>query len=146
MPDRHGPLKTGRFKVEIDDVEVAGWQTVTIPGNATETGTYREGEDTDHTRQLWGETTYDDLEMVRQMSDSTMYDWRDKIIQGKLEEGRKNVKVTLLDEVGADKIRWEFTNAWIKEYQPSELDAGADATVRESVTIVFDDMLRENLG
>jgi phage tail-like protein len=147
MPDRHGPLRTGRFKVEIDDVEVPGWQTVTIPGNSTETTTAREEEDTDHQRSLWGRTNYDDLEMERQMTDTTVYDWREKITQGKVKEGRKNVRVTLQNEEGVDKIRWEFTNAWIKEYQPPELDAGTERDVaKESVTVVFDEMLRETLG
>jgi phage tail-like protein len=145
MPDRHGPLKTGRFKIEIDDVEVPGWQTVTIPGVSTETTTYR--EDTDSEKKRWGQTNYDDLEMVRGMVDTTVYDWRKKITQGKVEEGRKNLKVTLQNGEGVDKIRWEFTNAWIKKYQPPELDAGTEGgTAKESVTVVFEDMQRETLG
>jgi phage tail-like protein len=147
MPDRHGPLRTGRFKVEIDDVEVAGWQTVTIPGNSTKETTYREGEDSDHQRKLWGQTEYDDLEMERMMADTTVHDWRNKVLQGKLEEGRKTVKVTIQNENGEDEIQWEFTNAWPKEYQPPELDASTEEEFpRESVTVVFDEMVRETLG
>ncbi len=43
--DRHGPMKTGLFEVQIDDVEVKGWQSVTIPGVSVEQGDYREGND-----------------------------------------------------------------------------------------------------
>jgi phage tail-like protein len=139
-------MRTGRFKVEIDDVEVSGWQTVTIPGTSIETTDYREGEDSDHTRKLWGQTTYEDLEMERQMTDTTVYDWHKKVIQGRTEEGRKTVRVTLQNAEGVDTIRWEFTNAWIKEYQPPELDAGTEGDVaKESVAVVFDEMLRETL-
>lgn len=147
MPDRHGPLKTGRFKVEIGEVQVPGWQTVTIPGISVETTTYREENDPDHEKKTWGQTSYDDLEMVRTMTDTTVYDWRKNVAEGKVEEGRKNVKVTLQNEEGEDEIRWEFTNAWIKEYQPPELDASTDGEVaKESMTLVFEDMLRETLG
>ena len=140
-------MRTGRFKVEIDDVEVSGWQTVTIPGISTESDTYREGDDSEYQQQLWGQTSYDDLEMVRAMTDTTVYDWQRKIIQGKVDEGRKTVAVTLQNEEGGDEIRWEFTNAWIKEYQPPELDASTDGEVpKESITLVFEDMLRETLG
>jgi phage tail-like protein len=146
MPDRHGPLRTGRFKVEINEVEVPGWQTVTIPGNSTERVDSR-GDDPDHHRKLWGQTNYDDLEMEREMTDTTVYDWRKKVLQGKIEEGRKNVRVTLQNEQGVDKIRWEFTEAWVREYQPPELDASADGDVaKESVTVVFDELFRETLG
>jgi phage tail-like protein len=146
MPDRHGPMRTGRFRVEIDNVEVAGWQTVTIPGISVETDTYREVDSSDYEQKTWGQSSFDDLEMERQMTDTTVYDWRSKIIQGRVEEGRKNVKVTLQNQEGVDKIRWEFTNAWIKEYQPPELDAGTEGDVaKESVTLVFEDMVRETL-
>lgn len=147
MPDRHGPMRTGRFKVEIDNVEVAGWQTVIIPGISVETTTYREGNDPDYEQNTWGQPSYDDLEMVRTMTDTTVYDWRKNVVEGKVEEGRKNVKVTLQNEEGGDEIRWEFTNAFIKEYQPPELDASTDGEVpKESMTLVFEDMLRETLG
>lgn len=31
LPDRHGPMRTGRFKVEVDGEAVPGWHSVTIP-------------------------------------------------------------------------------------------------------------------
>lgn len=145
MPDRHGPVRTGRFKVEIDEVEVPGWRTVTIPSSSTEQGEYREGNEPDHEKKLWGQTTYDDLEMERgvQPGDTAVFDWRQSVIEGRVDNGRKEVAVTLMDEEGQPQIRWEFTNAWIKDYDPPDLDASADGDVAtESVTVAFDKMVR----
>ena len=38
-------MRTGRFVVEIDDVEVAGWRSVAIPSRSTEQDEYREDDD-----------------------------------------------------------------------------------------------------
>jgi len=76
-------MRTGRFKVYMDDLEVPGWRTVTIPPSRTEQGEYRDGEG-DRERRLWGRTTYDDLTMERGVppGDTTLHDWREQIRAG----------------------------------------------------------------
>lgn len=145
MTDRHGPVRTGRFKVEIDEVEIAGWRSVTIPSTSTEQGEYREGNEPGYERKLWGQTTFDDLEMERgvQPGDTRIFDWRKDVIEGRVDSGRKEVAVTLLDEEGEPQIRWEFQGAWPKEYDPPELDASADGDIAtESITVAYDKMER----
>lgn len=146
MPDRHGPMRTGRFKVEIDDVEVPGWRSVTIPSRTTEQGEYREGNAPEYEKKIWGQTTFEDLEMERgvQPDDTALFDWHESVRQGQVENGRKSVAVVLMDEEGESQIRWEFTEAWIKEYSPPELDASADGDVAiESITVAYDKMVRK---
>ncbi len=140
-------MRTGRFSVEIDDVEIPGWQRVKIPSSSTEQGEYREGDEPDHEKQIWGQTTFGDLEMERgvQPGDTRIFDWREAVRMGDLDEGRKEVAVVLRDEEGAPQIRWEFQGAWVKDYDPPELDASADGDVAtESITVAFDMMTREH--
>lgn len=148
MPDRHGPHRTGRFKVEIDDVEVPGWKTVSIPKSSTEQGTYREGNQADYEKKVWGQTTYEDLEMERgaKPGETQLVDWRKSVEQGQVDSGRKELAVVLLDEEGSPQIRWEFTKAWIKEYDPPDLDASADGDIAtESITVAYDKMQRKEV-
>lgn len=146
MADRHGPLRTGRFVVEVGGVEVSGFQVVDLPARSTKVQEYREGSDSDRQRKLTGQTEYEDLTMVRgaRKDDASLYDWRKAIEQGKMEEGRKDLAVVLQDENGEEAIRWEFTNAWPKRYEPPTLDATAEGggVATESVTVVFDEMQR----
>ncbi|MFP9060712.1 phage tail protein [Natrialbaceae archaeon A-chndr2] len=145
MPDRHGPMRTGRFKVEIDDIEVPGWQSVDIPTRWTEEGEYREGDDPDWEKNIWGQTHFADLEMERgvQPGDTRIFDWAEEVRMGDVDEGRKEVAVVMMDEEGAPQIRWEFQGAWIKVYDPPALDAAADGDVAtESITVAFDKMVR----
>lgn len=138
-------MRTGRFKVEIDEVEVPGWRSVTIPSRSTEKGEYRNGNEPDHEKKIWGQTTYDDLEMERgvQPGDTKIHDWHLDVVNGKVDDGRKELAVILLDEQGDPQIRWEFQDAWISNYDPPDLDASADGDVAtESVTVAYDKMER----
>lgn len=142
---RDGPLERDDFTVEIEGEDVPGWQSVTIPGSSTEEGEYREGNDPDHEKKVWGQTTYDDLEMERGVypGDTRLHDWHRAVVEGRTDDGRKELSVTLLDGQGDPQFRWAFEGAWIKEYDPPELDASADGEVAtESVTIAYDRMVR----
>lgn len=145
MTDRHGPVRTGRFKVEVDDVEIPGWRYVTIPSSSTEAGEYREGGEPDWEKKIWGQTTFDDLEMERGIKpgDSALYDWREAVRMGDVDDGRKDVRITLLDEEGSPQIRWEFQDAWIRDYEPPTLDAGANDVSTETATFAFDTMVTD---
>lgn len=141
-------MRTGRFTVEIDDVETSGFKRIDIPSTTTQQVEYREGKDPDHHRKLWGQTEYEDLTMERgaKKDDTTLFDWRKSVIQGQMEEARKSVAVILQDEVGEQQVRWEFTKAWPKQYDPPTLETGSQGgqgnVATETVVIVYDEMER----
>lgn len=143
---RRGPQRTGRFTVQIDGVDIGGWRSVTIPSSSTEVGEYREGEEEE--RKLWGQTTFDDLEMERgvQPGDTRLLEWRDDIVAGKIEGSRRDIVVTILDEDNEPMFEWEFLNAWIKDYDPPDLDAGSDDILTENVALAYDQMNWDSLA
>jgi len=52
-----------------------------------------------------------------------------------------------MDEEGETLIRWRFEGAWLKEYDPPDLDATADGAIAtESITVAFDGMTTEWSG
>jgi len=134
-------LTGGSYTVTIGGVDVTGWQTVTIPGNRTKI----------NSDGVLGETVYDDLVMERVLlaGDTTLHDWRTDVLQGKMDAARRGVAVEVLDDSGTVQIRWEFTNAWPKEYHTLSLRTAADSnaasyddSATEQVTVVFDSMDR----
>ena len=137
MTDRHGPMRTGRFSVEIDDVEIEGWRSVTIPSSSTAPS----GEG-------WGGTDFQNLEMERgiQPDDTQLYDWREAVASNDEDEGYKEITVTLMDEEGEGVLSWTFHDAWLSYYDPPDLDASADGDVAtERVSIVYDSLERQEL-
>lgn len=141
--DRQSPITTGRFEVRLDDVEVQGWEAVTIPGTTVEQGTYREDSDSDQEKQLWEETTPDDLTMRRVFvsGDTQIRDWQDAVTAGRASEGRKTVTVELMDERGTPRVRWEFEDAWVRASDPITLSPSQeDGPAMESISVAFGNM------
>jgi len=151
MPDRHGPLRPNRFAVELDGITIAGFQRVEIPSKRTEQIEYREGNDPAHHRRLWGRSTYEDLILERgaNKENADLYKWRTRVDEGNVDAARKTVAVVLQDEAGQSHIRWNFTNAWPKEYQPPTLEsntgAGQGNVATETYVVTFDEMERKEV-
>jgi len=146
MVDRHGPMKTGLFEVTIDEVEVPGWKTVTIPSISVEEGEYREGNDAKEEKKLWGQVSFDDLEMERGVKpgDTKLHDWFEEVRNGNADSARKEISVKMQDEEGEPKVQFRFTDAWITEHDPPDLSADGDVAT-ESITVAFDRMVREEV-
>ena len=125
--------------VEIDGISVDGWQRVDIPASSTEPGTGN--------GDTWGETTYQDVEMARVVgsSDTILYDWREAIANDDSDDGLKDVEITAIGEDGSDLIKWTFADAWIKYYEPPQIDVSGEGLITERITLGYDSMDRELL-
>jgi phage tail-like protein len=140
----HGPIRTGRFVVELDGEAVPGWQSVTIPSRSVEQGAYTE-EPPGYEEGVWGRATFDDLEMERgaKAGATELYDWMKAVRNGQADSARKSVAVKLKDEEGQASVQFNFTDAWPKDYQPPDLDASADGDVAtENITVAYGKMDR----
>lgn len=130
-------MRTGLFTVEIDDVEVSGWQSINLPATSTEP----DGDE-------WGESTRQDLEAERgvQPDDTELHDWNEAVLDDNEDEGLKTVLVTLLNEEGEPQVEWTFEDAWITYYRPPQLNAADDGEVAtERVVFAYDSMEQQNV-
>jgi len=141
-------LTGGSFDVTVDGVAVNRIRSVTIPGNTSKITEYRDG------KPVWGETEFDDLYMERVFdpADTVLYDWRMDVRNGKIEDGKRLLKVVLNDSSGTPQIKWELSNAWPKEYHQLSLEASVssdaaayDDVPTESVRVRYDDIVRSVL-
>jgi len=143
MPDFMGPIRTERFQVEIDGVDAQGFQRVEMPSHSTQTNEYREGNDPVFSRRLWGQTQYEDLTLVRgaKESDMALYEWRKLVKDGKMDEARCDIAISVLDTIGDAQLRFEFVDCWPKEYQPPSLDAsgGGNDVATETIIVSYNE-------
>lgn len=143
--DIYGSNATDSFSVTVGGTSLSDLESVTIPESTTAEADYREEETSS---SLTGQTTYGDLTMERDMSsdDTTIWDWRQAVVEGRMGDALRTVTVTLQDSEGQPAVEWEFTQAWVKEYGPLELDSSAYAdAATESITVAYDDMTRTQL-
>ncbi len=128
------PYKNFRFLLEIDGIVQAGFSECTGLGSDVEVIEYREGGDPNTVRKLRGRVTYPDLVLKWGITDSReLYDWHQSAVGGELE--RKNGSVILLDDLGEEKVRWNFFNAWASKYEGPSLDGKGSDVAMDTLTL-----------
>ena len=126
---RVDPYKNFRFLLEIDGITQAGFSDCSGFGSKVEVVEYREGGDAQTVRKLPGKNSYPDITLKWGITDSReLYDWHLTAVNGKIE--RKNGSIILLDDVGQEKLRWNFFTAWPSSYDAPDFSAkGNDVAI-----------------
>ncbi len=131
---RVDPYKNFRFLLEIDGIVQAGFSECTGLGSDVEVVEYREGGDPNTVRKLRGRVTYPDLVLKWGITDSReLYDWHQRAIAEELD--RKNGSVILLDDLGEEKVRWNFFNAWASKYEGPSFDSKGSDVAMDTLTL-----------
>jgi len=138
---RVDPFRGFNFRVEIDGIQQAGFQEVSGLDSSTPAVDYREGTDAKHVRKLPGLNTFSAISLKRGLTDSDeLWKWRKTVIDGKTE--RKNGSIVLMDEAGAEKLRWNFSNAWPSKWTGPALNATSTAVAVETLELTHEEVTK----
>ena len=126
MAARQDPLRNFRYRLEIDQIQQAGFAEVAIGDLSNEPIEYRNGDEEPPTvHKLSGLTKYGNVTLKWGITDSTeLADWHQLVVDGAtpLDAARRSVVIRLQDEAGQDKAAWELTKAWPCKYDPTDLN------------------------
>ena len=99
--------------------------------------------DLPYQRKLSGLTKYGSITLKKGLTDSMdLYNWRKQVEDSGAIKARKSISLTLIDEEGNDKSRWDIIEAWPTKYTPSGFDAKGNAVVIESFELVHEGIKR----
>lgn len=138
---RSDPYNSFRFLVEIDGITQASFSECSGFGSNVEVVEYREGGDTLSVRKLPGKVSYPDIVLKRGITDSAeLYEWHKAAVQGTIV--RKNGSIVLLNDLGEEKIRWNFYEAWPSKWDGPDFNAKGNEVAVESLTITCEKLER----
>jgi phage tail-like protein len=141
MATRVDPYRGFNFLVEIDGITQAGFQECSGLDSQTASVDYREGNDPNHARKLTGLNTFSPISLKRGITDSDeLYKWHLTAVQGKTE--RKNGSIVLLDETGAERLRWNFSNAWPSKWTGPSFNSTGNSVAVETLEITHEEIAR----
>ncbi len=136
MADRVDPYRNFRYRVEIDGIQEAGFNECTFGDTSVEPVEYREGTDPTHPRKLSGQTKYGDVTLKWGLTDDMrLYDWFIRVVEKGALNNRKDVSITLIDEEGSNKARWNLEKCWPKKYDPTDFNAKGNDVAIETLEI-----------
>lgn len=131
---RVDPYKNFRFLVEIDGILQAGFSDCSGFGSTVEVVEYREGGDTTTVRKLPGKVSYPDITLKWGTTDShELYDWHLTAVKGQIQ--RKNGSIILQDDMGEEKVRWNFFSAWPSKWDGPDFSAKGNDIAIDTLTV-----------
>jgi phage tail-like protein len=127
--NRNDPYRAANFLVEIDGITRAGFRECSGLDSANDPVEYREGNEGPTPRKLPGMTKYTNISLKWGITDDPdLWAWRAKAATGEVE--RKNGSIILLDDKGAEKVRWNFREGWPTKWTgPSFNATGTDVAI-----------------
>lgn len=131
---RNDPLRTFRYRLEIDNIAQAGFSEVAIAETTIDAVDYREGTDPPHVRKLSGLTKYGSITLKWGMTTGgaslDLFKWHADVSAGRVKERRKTVVIVVQNEAGEDAARFVVSEAWPVKYDPADLNAkGNDVAI-----------------
>jgi phage tail-like protein len=123
---RQDPLRNFRYRLEIDQIEQAGFAEVSVGELSTDPIEYREGDEITTVRKLNGLNKYGNITLKWGITDSMeLADWHQLVVDDStpLDDARRSVVIRVQSEAGEEKAAFEVIKAWPIKYNPSDLNA-----------------------
>src|SRR5437867_10362935 len=96
------PVRTFRYRLEIDSITQAGFSEVMIAETMIDPVEYREGTDPPHVRKLSGLTKYGNITLKSGMTVGgaalDLFKWHADVSAGQIKDKRKKVVIVVQDE------------------------------------------------
>lgn len=134
---RNDPFRNFKFRLEIDEIQQAGFSEVTMAETMTEAVDYRNGNDPSFARKLDGLTKFGNVTLKWGMTTSIdLYNWYKSIMDGQIQANRKMVIVVVQDESGTDRARFRILEAWPTKYVVGALNGTGNEVLIETLELV----------
>jgi len=150
---RFDPYKSFKFIVSWDGKPVAGISKVGGLTRTTQVVSHREGGDPSLTRKSPGQTDYGPITLERGVTyDPEFETWANMVWtlgnavgnEVSLQQFRKNITITLLNEAGQPAVTYNVLRCWVSEYTAmADLDSSGNAVLIQSVTLQHEGWQRD---
>lgn len=139
--DRVDPYANFTFLVEIDGITRAGFTDASGFDTSIDVHEYREGGDNTTMRKLPGPTKYGNITLKRGVTDDDeLYKWMLEGVRGNVQ--RRSGSIIVNDATGAEKVRWNFREAWPMKWSAPEFTAKGNDVAIETFELAHEGIER----
>ena len=142
MADRPmDPIQGFAFALEVKGVTEAFFREASGFGSENDVVEYKQAGPKGVTmiHKMPGLLKWQNINLKRGITDNTdLWAWRQKVIQGKIEDARINGSVVAYNEDGAEVIRYNFVRGWPSKWTASGVNAQGNEVIIEEIEIVHE--------
>lgn len=90
-----------------------------------------------------GNLSWADITLKRGLtSDEALWKWRQDVLDGKIEQARKNGTITGYDTTGQPVVQYTFQRGWISKWKGAGFDAKSNDMAIEEITLTHEGLDR----
>jgi phage tail-like protein len=139
---RRDPYRSHSFRLEIDGIERGGFRECSGLESTNAPIDYREGDDALTLQRIPGMASYSPLTLRWGTSNDTeLFEWRQLVVDGRVD--RRNGSIVLLDDTGAETMRWNFAEAWPSKWTGPSFNAAGNEVAIEAIEITHEGIARQ---
>ncbi len=146
MAQREGdPLVTFHFMLDVGGTIKGFFTEISGLGSETEVveSKQTDGKAKDIIKKIPGRQKFTDVTLKRGITDvKDFWDWRQLVIDGKIQDARKNASIFMCDTEGSPVAQWDLTNAWPTKIQGPQAQAESSTQGMEELTLTYEYMKR----
>lgn len=139
------PVAAFQFALEIQSITTALFREADGFSNETEVIEHKQqGKDGVLTiLKLPGATKWNNITLKRGIiDDKSLWDWREKVLKGQIEQARKDGSIVGYDEKGTEVIRYNFRRGWPCKWEASGMNATGNEVIIETIEIAHEGLER----
>jgi phage tail-like protein len=135
------PYRNVRFRIVCDGRPVAGVSRISALRRSTEVVRHSEGGDSGRERKSPGKTEYDAVTLERGLTaDPDFQSWAASVSSsgrpGPAADFRRDLRVEVFDERGAQVVSYRLLRCWVSEYQAlPDLDSSSNTVLIETIKL-----------
>ena len=145
MADVVDPLVGFNFRLEVEKVPAGFFTEVSGLGSENDVVEQKTLDPAGHevVIKVPGRLKWGDVVLKRGITnDMKIWQWRQEVIDGKLEKARANCSIIMQDRTYADVARWDFQNAWPSKVSGPTLKSDSSEFGIEELTLVHEGIFR----
>ncbi len=147
MPERKDPLVGFHYAVEVQGVVTGYFTECSGIGSEHEVIEHKitDAKGHEHIQKIPGRLKWENITFKRGLTDSMdIWDWRELVVQGKVDEARHNGSVVMFDQSLTEVARWNFENAWPLKVSGPSVKSDSNEFAIEELVIVHEGLYREH--
>ena len=139
------PLIGAHFALDVDGVVSAFFKEASGFNNSTEVITHQAVDDKGRSviQKIPGDLTWDDITLRRGITDDrALWDWRQKVIDGQVEDARANGSIIMYNTTNDEVARFNFVNGWPSGWKGPDVSSEDQTVAIEEITIAHEGLER----
>jgi phage tail-like protein len=139
------PLVGFNFRLEVEKVPAGFFTEVAGLGSENDVVEQKTLDPAGHevVIKVPGRLKWGDIVLKRGITnDMKIWQWRQEVIDGKMDKARANCSIIMQDRTYADVARWDFQNAWPSKVSGPTLKSDSSEFGIEELTLVHEGIAR----